>query len=76
VTNSRGRKRKPNTKTIHGILHKCSDTLFIDFICRCFDWDPANRLTPLQALQHEWILQDLPEKVKVHHFRMFGGAET
>ena len=26
-------------------------------------------------MQHEWILEGLPEKVLVHHQRMFGGKE-
>lgn len=32
-------------------------------------------MTPLEALQHEWILEGLPEKVLVHHQRMFGGRD-
>ena len=32
-------------------------------------------MTPLEALQHEWILEGLPEKVLVHHRRMFAGKE-
>jgi hypothetical protein len=32
-------------------------------------------MTPLEALQHEWILEGLPEKVLVHHQRMFNGKE-
>ena len=67
VTNSRGRRRLPNTKTLQNVLKKCSDTKFLDFIDQCLDWDPVNRMTPLEALQHEWILEGLPEKVLVHH---------
>ena len=33
-------------------------------------------MTPLEALQHEWILEGLPEKVLVHHQRMFGGKDN
>lgn len=32
VANSRGRKRKPNSKTLQQILNKCTDSLFLDFI--------------------------------------------
>lgn len=32
-------------------------------------------MTPLEALQHDWILEGLPEKVLVHHQRMFGGKD-
>ena len=32
VTNSRGRKRIPNTKTLKSVLRKCSDSKFLDFI--------------------------------------------
>ena len=75
VTNSRGRRRLPNTKTLPNVLKKCQDEKFLDFIDLCLDWDPVNRMTPLEALQHEWILEGLPEKVLVHHQRMFGGKD-
>lgn len=74
VTNSRGRKRRPDTKTLKGVL-KTEDAPFLDFIACCIDWDPVNRMTPLQALQHEWILEGLPEKVLQHHLRMFAKKE-
>lgn len=45
---------------------------FLNFLELCFDWDPINRMTPVEALQHEWILEGLPPKVLVHHKRMFG----
>jgi len=75
VTNSRGRRRLPSTKTLSNVLKKCTDAKFLDFIDQCLDWDPVNRMTPLEALQHEWILEGLPEKVLVHHRKMFGGLD-
>ncbi|CDW76667.1 serine threonine protein kinase [Stylonychia lemnae] len=74
VANSRGKKRRPNTKTLKAIL-QTSDNNFLNFIDRCLDWDPFNRMTPLEALHHEWILEGLPPKVLVHHQRMFGQKE-
>jgi len=29
-------------------------------------------MTPLEALQHPWVLEGLPAKVLVHHQKMFG----
>ena len=69
--NSRGKVRYPNTKTLKHVL-RCSDDKFVRFIDLCLDWDPENRLTPIEALQHEWILEGLPPKVLVHHKRMLG----
>lgn len=71
VANSRGKKRKPLTKTLKGVL-RCNDVSFLNFVDSCLDWDPVNRLTPLEALQHDWILEGLPPKVLLHHQRMFG----
>lgn len=71
VANSRGKKRKPLTKTLKGVL-RCNDPGFLSFVDSCLDWDPVNRMTPLEALQHEWILEGLPPKVLLHHQRMFG----
>ena len=65
VTNSRGKRRRPNTKNLSNVLLQCPDSKFIDFIDKCLDWDPVNRMTPLEALQHEWILEGLPDKVYV-----------
>ena len=69
--NSRGVKRKPNTKTLSGVLH-CDDKAFIDLIERCLEWDPLKRITPLEALTHEWILQGLPQNVLQIHKKQYG----
>jgi len=58
------------------MLNKCPDELFLDFIKRCLDWNPLSRMTPLEALQHEWILSGLPEKVLIHHTQMFSGKDS
>ncbi|KAJ8381776.1 hypothetical protein SKAU_G00025540 [Synaphobranchus kaupii] len=57
ITNSKGRKRRPNSKDMASVL-KTSDPQFLDFLKRCLMWDPAKRMTPDEAMQHEWI-QDL-----------------
>ncbi|XP_020628442.1 dual specificity tyrosine-phosphorylation-regulated kinase 4-like [Orbicella faveolata] len=54
MTNSKGRKRQVNGKELSAAL-KTNDALFVDFINRCLDWDPATRLTPDEAFHHEWI---------------------
>lgn len=33
-------------------------------------------MSPLEALQHEWILSGLPEKVLIHHNQMFQGTDS
>uniref|UniRef100_A0A182IUA7 dual-specificity kinase n=1 Tax=Anopheles atroparvus TaxID=41427 RepID=A0A182IUA7_ANOAO len=54
ITNSKGRKRKPASKTLSQAL-RCNDTVFIDFVSKCLDWDPHKRMTPDQAARHEWL---------------------
>lgn len=73
ITNSKGRKRKPGSKTLSQAL-RCNDTLFIDFVSKClewveafvdvkcllmilsaFRWDPKKRMTPEEAVHHEWL---------------------
>jgi dual specificity tyrosine-phosphorylation-regulated kinase 2/3/4 len=29
---------------------RCNDAHFLDFVDKCLDWDPVNRMTPLEAL--------------------------
>lgn len=69
--NSRGKIRNPNQKKLEDIL-RCNDEYFLDFLNKCFIWDPVKRMTALEALQHPWILEGLPEKVLKHHKKMFG----
>ena len=54
VPNSKGRKRRPNTKSLESVL-KCNDKLFLDFLRRCLVWDPEQRMTPHEASRHRWI---------------------
>lgn len=56
MSNSRGKKRRAGTKNLSQAL-RCNDALFLDFIHQCLEWDPAKRLNPEKAFQHEWILQ-------------------
>jgi serine/threonine protein kinase len=47
--------RKALSNSLDQVL-KCSDTLFLDFLNKCFMWDPKERLTPSQGLSHPWIM--------------------
>lgn len=54
TVSSKGRRRKPSSKDLRSVL-KCDDDAFVDFVARCLRWDPARRLTPHDALKHEFI---------------------
>ena len=57
----RGKYRGPPTsKTLSKALRGCEDQLFLDFLNRCFEWDPSNRMTPPMALKHGWLRRKLP----------------
>ncbi|XP_021343446.1 dual specificity tyrosine-phosphorylation-regulated kinase 4-like isoform X3 [Mizuhopecten yessoensis] len=58
ITNSKGKKRRVGSKDLQQAV-KTSDANFLDFIRRCLEWDPSIRLTPEEALQHEWITEGL-----------------
>ena len=72
--NSRGKVRQPKTKTLQDIL-MVKDKDFLNFLDRCFEWHPARRMTPLEALKHPWILEGLPETYLKYHMKIFGGQE-
>lgn len=76
VTNSRGKTRRALSKTLKGVLGNCKDEEFLDFLEKCLEWDPVNRMTPLEGLQHQWVLDGLPAKVLVHHKRIFAGVDA
>jgi len=75
VPNSRGKIRKPGTKTIEDLL-ECQDQHFVNFIERCLDWNPETRMTPEEALKHIWILEGLPPKVLIHHQKLHNIATS
>lgn len=54
VVNSKGRRRRPGSKTLQQVL-RCDDDLFVDFISKCLVWDPERRLKPHAALRHPYI---------------------
>ena len=54
MINSRGRRRRINGKSLEKATTS-NDGQFIDFIKGCLTWDPEERMTPMQAIRHEWI---------------------
>ncbi|PGH23055.1 CMGC/DYRK/DYRK2 protein kinase [Polytolypa hystricis UAMH7299] len=54
TVSSKGRRRRPSSKDLRQAL-KCEDETFLDFIARCLRWDPARRMTPNEAMNHEFI---------------------
>ena len=37
---------------------------------RCLVYDPAQRITPEEALGHSWIIQGLPENLQTQHLKI------
>ncbi|VDM65528.1 unnamed protein product [Strongylus vulgaris] len=57
----RGKMRgPPGSRSWNTALKNMGDELFIDFMKRCLDWDPETRMTPAQALKHQWLRRRLP----------------
>ncbi len=54
VVNSKGRRRRPGTKTLAQVL-RCDDELFVDFVSKCLVWDPERRIKPQNAMRHPFI---------------------
>lgn len=48
-------KLSPNKLSLARILNT-HDKKFVDLIRRCLEWDPEKRITPKEALLHDWIL--------------------
>ena len=61
--NSKGVIHNPGTKPLSKSLG-CENTKFLDLIQRCLEWDPKKRITPEEALAHEWIIEDLTISIK------------
>lgn len=61
MQNSRGKKRRVNGRSMAQATGS-EDPVFLDFIKRSFEWDPEERLTPIQAIRHDWIRRRNPNK--------------
>jgi len=44
-------------------MYSDDDEEFIDFIERCLEIDPAERITPEEALRHPWIKRNTIQSV-------------
>ena len=51
-----GKKRRPASTDIMSAI-RCTDVHFVSFLEGCLRWDHAERFTPEDGLQHEWILE-------------------
>jgi len=53
----RGKYRgPPATRALAAALKAAGDEpAFVDFVQRCLVWEPAERMTPAQALRHVWL---------------------
>ena len=58
VPNSRGKIRYPGRKNLREIL-KGADYGLIDLVVSCLEWDPVKRITPEEALAHDWMIDNL-----------------
>ncbi|CAL1294146.1 unnamed protein product [Larinioides sclopetarius] len=54
LTNSKGKKRKPCSKTL-GIVLGCNDEDFVNFLTGCLQWDPEKRMKPEESHRHRWL---------------------
>ncbi|CAG9333679.1 POM1_5 [Blepharisma stoltei] len=58
ASNSKGRVRYPATKNLVEKM-RCSDNQFVDLVDKCLSWDPEDRITPAEALEHPWIIESM-----------------
>lgn len=61
-----GNMRIPGSKSLIQALNCTSDS-FVDFVRQCLEWDPAKRMSPFDALMHDWIIEGLPPEVLITH---------
>ncbi|KAH9951979.1 hypothetical protein B0H21DRAFT_684108 [Amylocystis lapponica] len=62
VVNSKGRRRRPGTKSLAQVL-RCDDDLFVDFISKCLVWDPERRIKPQAAMRHPFVAASRRAKI-------------
>ena len=55
VPDSRGRTPQPGARSLSQLLSPQS-AAFVDLVASMLVWDPTQRITPQEALQHPWVL--------------------
>ena len=71
VANSKGRKRIPGAKKLCEVLLGAEEG-FVDLVAQCLEWDYHKRITPDEALMHEWMQESCPtptSKRRLKHTR-------
>jgi dual specificity tyrosine-phosphorylation-regulated kinase 2/3/4 len=58
---------KPNSKSLAHYIGP-EDRNFMKFVDACLHWDPDMRMTPDEALRHDWILEGIPEDIQNDYF--------
>lgn len=53
-TDRNGRPRVAGARAL-GTALKSHDPQFLDFVSNCLKWDPDDRMTPSEALNHPWL---------------------
>lgn len=48
--------KAPGSKKLYEVVCS-SDENFLDFLSKCFEWDPSLRMTPYTALKHPWLME-------------------
>ncbi|EPY29178.1 protein kinase, partial [Strigomonas culicis] len=56
--NPRGERRVPGSRSLANFLALPEDSQFISFINQFFVWDQHERVTPREAMQHPWIVEE------------------
>ena len=64
--NSRGRTRRPCTKSLAAFLKAEPGSPLLSFVTACLAWEPAERMTPAEALRHPY-LDETPVAQHHHH---------
>jgi dual specificity tyrosine-phosphorylation-regulated kinase 2/3/4 len=61
------KRDKRETLSWKAILGSNCDIGFLDLVKRCLEWSPETRITPREALLHEWIVAGLPHNIRAQH---------
>jgi serine/threonine protein kinase len=54
ISNSKGKKKRPSTKSLINTV-PTNDAAFLDFIRKCLNWNPKERMSAEEGLKHPWI---------------------
>ena len=75
IMDNTGEVLRPNSKSLAHFIEP-EDKKFFKFIDAWLHWDPDLRMTPEEALRHDWILESIPDELQAEYLQFLSKSKS